>query len=69
MFGRKKNVGAVAAPPVAPKPPVHYVEAVTILPEEGAKMRINSAADIDPTLKKTGSVFTGGAGGYGGAAT
>jgi hypothetical protein len=69
MLGRKKNrAEPVPAPPVQATKTI-YVEAVTTLPEEGAKMRIDSAADVDPGMKKTGQVFNGGAGGYGGAAT
>ena len=71
MFKRKRRVEAEveAAPP--PPPPPAYDHGVTLLPEEGAAMRITSAADIDPNIKKQGlaGVPRGGAGGYGGAGT
>ncbi|HVE97756.1 MAG TPA: hypothetical protein VNA12_01085 [Mycobacteriales bacterium] len=52
-------------------PAVEHYEGVTILPEEGAKLRVDSAADIDPNVKARGleGIPRGDAGGFGGAGT
>jgi hypothetical protein len=66
---------AAATPPVtsapAPKPVVERYEGTTIEPANTAALRISSAADVDPNVKKYGDdgIFKGGAGGYGGAGT
>ena len=42
----------------------------TILPDEGAASRIDSAGDVDPNVKRYGEAGNpGGAGGFGGAGT
>jgi hypothetical protein len=74
---RKRDRGrptqqAVAEPPqegtVRPAPQVFT--GTTIEPEEGAASRIDSAADVDPNVKRYGMVGgPGGAGGFGGAGT
>jgi hypothetical protein len=62
---------AAAAPPEPVKPVVERYEGTTIEPAATAALRISSAADVDPNVKKYGDdgVFKGGAGGYGGAGT
>ena len=59
-----------AEPDEPPTGPEVYTGTVTE-PEATKAMRINSAADIDPNIKKYGDagVFRGGGGGYGGAGT
>ncbi len=53
---------------VVPAPEVFT--GTTIVPEEGAASRIDSAADVDPNFKRYGVLGgPGGAGGYGGAGT
>ncbi len=52
----------------APEPQVFT--GTTILPEEGAASRIDSAGDVDPNIKRYGQGGNpGGAGGFGGAGT
>ncbi len=55
----------------ARKPRVEHYEGVTITPEEGAALRVDSAADIDPNVKSRGleGIPRGDAGGFGGAGT
>ncbi len=70
MFGRKKAKAepvGVAARPAGPA--MH--QGVVIEPEEGDKLRVSSAADIDPNVKARGldGIPRGDAGGYGGAGT
>ena len=64
------GTGAVATTP-ARAPRVEYYEGVTITPEEGAGLRVDSAADIDPNVKARGleGIPRGDAGGFGGAGT
>ena len=59
----------VTTAPRAPK--VEHYEGVTITPEEGAALRVDSAADIDPNVKSRGleGIPRGDAGGFGGAGT
>ena len=66
---RATDVEPVDPGPV--KPVVERYEGTTIEPAATAAFRINSAADIDPNVKKFGDdgVFKGGGGGYGGAGT
>jgi hypothetical protein len=53
---------------VTPAPEMHT--GTTIVPEEGAASRIDSAADVDPNFKRWGVLGgPGGAGGFGGAGT
>lgn len=61
---------AAPAEPLALAGPEYYT-GQTIMPEEGAGQRIDSAADVDPNVKAYGlaGVFQGGGGGYGGAGT
>lgn len=71
MFKRKRAVPEPdPAPPARREPPV-YVQGFTLMPDEGAALRIDSAADVDPNIKKWGGagIPRGGAGGYGGAGT
>lgn len=71
---RAKESGTTTlAPPEddeRPTGPEVYTGTV-VEPESTAAFRINSAADIDPNVKKYGEagVFKGGGGGYGGAGT
>lgn len=53
------------------KPAVEHYVGTTIEPAATAALRISSAADVDPNVKKFGEdgIFKGGAGGYGGAGT
>ena len=60
------------APPTTPaKPTVEHYVGTTTEPAATAALRISSAADVDPNVKKFGEdgIFKGGAGGYGGAGT
>ena len=52
-------------------PRVEHYEGVTITPEEGAALRVDSAADIDPNVRARGleGIPRGDAGGFGGAGT
>lgn len=58
-------------PPAPAKPVVERYEGTTIEPAATAALRINSAADVDPNVKRYGDdgVFKGGGGGFGGAGT
>ncbi len=72
MFLRRRaRVKTETAPTRRPEPRTEVYVGTTITPDEGAKLRIDSAADIDPNVKAygVGGVFRGGAGGYGGAGT
>ena len=62
---------APAKPVVPAKPIVERYVGTTTEPAATAALRINSAADVDPNVKKYGEdgIFKGGAGGYGGAGT
>ena len=57
--------------PAQEKHVVERYEGTTTEPAATAALRISSAADVDPNVKKYGEdgIFKGGAGGYGGAAT
>jgi hypothetical protein len=70
-YADASTAGAAAAAAPPPKPLVERYEGTTIEPADTAALRINSAADVDPNVKKYGDdgVFKGGAGGYGGAGT
>jgi hypothetical protein len=69
-FRRKTAATEEPAPAARRKGPEVYTGTVTE-PEATAAMRISSAADVDPNVKKYGDagVFKGGGGGYGGAGT
>lgn len=69
---RRKTAGTVAPVATADPPPGPEVFTGTLIePEATAALRISSAADIDPNVKRYGDagVFKGGGGGYGGAGT
>ena len=70
--GRGSADPGAAAPPSAQarSGPEMYTGTVTEF-EATAKLRINSAEDVDPNVKRFGldGVFKGGGGGYGGAGT
>lgn len=67
---RATTLEPVVPPPPA-KPVVERYEGTTTEPAATAALRISSAADVDPNVKKYGEdgIFKGGAGGYGGAGT
>jgi hypothetical protein len=67
---RRRDEPRPAAAPEPVSAPAVYT-GTTIEPDEGAAERINSAADVDPNIKRYGVVVggPGGAGGYGGAGT
>ena len=71
---RPRSTGSSTGPASDARRPAarteHY-EGVTITPDEGASLRVDSAADIDPNVRARGveGVPRGDAGGYGGAGT
>lgn len=72
LLRRRSRVPSDPAPAAGPRAPrVEVYEGVTITPEEGKALRVDSAADVDPNVRRFGldGVFQGGAGGYGGAGT
>ena len=71
---RTRTAALAAAQPAVPRgagPRVEHYEGVTITPEEGAALRVDSAADIDPNVRIRGlsGIPRGDAGGFGGAGT
>lgn len=65
----KRSSTEEPAPP--PKPKVEMYTGTVHEPELAAGLRISSAEDVDPNVKRYGvdGVFKGGGGGYGGAGT
>ena len=65
----RASADVVTAPARAPR--VEVYQGVTITPEEGASLRVDSAADIDPNVRARGleGIPRGDAGGFGGAGT
>lgn len=71
---RSRTTALAATQPTASRPAgarVEHYEGVTITPEEGAALRVDSAADIDPNVRIRGlsGIPRGDAGGFGGAGT
>lgn len=71
LFKRKRAGTDTPAPPADPPRGPEVFTGTVIEPEATAALRISSAADIDPNVKRYGDagVFKGGGGGYGGAGT
>jgi len=67
----RETAGTTPAPVTRPGPRVEHYEGVTITPEEGNGLRIDSAADLDPNVRARGleGIPRGDAGGFGGAGT
>ncbi|HVE64197.1 MAG TPA: hypothetical protein VNB94_10385 [Mycobacteriales bacterium] len=72
MILRRRGRTAPEPAPV-PRAPARteMYQGTTLTPDEGAALRVDSAADVDPNVKARGlsGIPRGDAGGYGGAGT
>jgi len=71
ILRRRGRAEADTAPAHRPAPRTEVYVGTTLTPDEGASLRVDSAADVNPNVKARGvaGMPRGDAGGYGGAGT